>query len=71
MKKTTKNAPFRGLGLSLGFILLLLIPLTTHAQWELQAEYEEGTKSFKEVFFIDENIGYVADQTGAYLYTTN
>jgi hypothetical protein len=37
----------------------------------LQAEYEEGTKSFKEVFFIDENIGYVADQTGAYLYTTN
>ena len=59
--------------LNQGLLLVLLLFTTayTQAQWQLQVEYEEGTKSFKEVFFIDENTGYVADRTGAYLYTTN
>jgi photosystem II stability/assembly factor-like uncharacterized protein len=52
-------------------ILITLITSTAIAQWQLQAEYPEGTKNFKEIFFLDENYGWIADETGPYLFTIN
>ena len=55
-------------------VLLLLSAISNfhvNAQWQTQATYPEGTKTFKEIFFFDENSGWVADETGPYLYTTD